>query len=41
MGLKWNKEKIYVDFSMGDYVRHALHKFDHNPPNKPQHTPNR
>ena len=39
LNLKWNYEKGYVDVSMNDYVLHALNKFNHIPPPRPQHPP--
>jgi hypothetical protein len=35
--LKWDYENRTVDFSMPGYIENALHKFQHNPPNRPQH----
>jgi hypothetical protein len=36
--LKWYYENRTVDMSMPGYIENALHKFQHKPPNQPQHT---
>ena len=37
--LKWDYNKRTVKYSMPNYVKHALHKFQHSPPTREQHTP--
>ena len=37
--LEWNYNKHYVDVSMTIYVTKVLHKFQHDTPSKPQHSP--
>ena len=39
LSFDWNYEKGYVDVSMPKYVEKALDKYNHSPPNKPQHAP--
>jgi hypothetical protein len=39
--LKWDYENRTVDFSMPGYIENVLHKFQHKPPNRPQHAPYR
>jgi hypothetical protein len=37
--LEWDYVKRTVDISMPGYVQAALHRFQHSPPPKPQHSP--
>jgi hypothetical protein len=37
--LDWNYEKGYVDISVPEYVKTALHKFQHKPLTRPAHAP--
>ena len=39
--LKWNYAQGYVDISMPDYVKHALHEFQHPAPKRPEHSPSK
>jgi hypothetical protein len=41
MTLKWDYDKRTCDISMPGYVSNVLSKFQHDPPNHPQHTPSR
>jgi hypothetical protein len=37
--MDWHYDKEYVDISMPDYVRDALHRFQHDPKQVPQYSP--
>ena len=37
--LEWNYKNRTLDTHVPDYVRKALHKYQHNKPDKPQHAP--
>ena len=40
LNLNWNdKEGGYLQVSMKNYVQHEFTKFNHTPPEKPQHAP--
>jgi len=39
MNLQWNYDQEYVDVTMHDYVDRALAKYNHTPPQRPQHAP--
>ena len=39
MNLQWNYDQEYVDVAMHDYVNRALTKYNHTPPQRPQHAP--
>ena len=39
INLKWDYRKQTVDLSMPEYVKHALHKFQHLLPSRPDHSP--
>ena len=37
--LDWHYDQNFVDISMPKYIDKVLHKFQHNPPTKPQYSP--
>jgi hypothetical protein len=39
ISLKWDYENRTVDLSMPGYIENVLHKFQHKPPDRPQHAP--
>ena len=39
--IDWNYTQGYVDISMPDYVRKALHEFHHLAPRRPTHSPSK
>ena len=39
ISLKWDYERRHVDISMPGYIDKLLARFNHEPPNKPQHSP--
>ena len=39
LNLNCNYKEGYVDVSMDNWAQHALTKFNHTPPDKPQHAP--
>ena len=39
--IDWNYTQGYVDISMPDYVRKALHDFHHPAPRRPTHSPSK